>query len=113
MSKNLKSSILANMVVLIIAWICSNSFVWDLIYKFSPCDYYIAYQFLASSFFTFFSIMVTKDSVVFSQFWDKHLKMKKLLDIIIHAYAVFSKCYWEWLFRTRTERSGGKSERES
>lgn len=89
MSKNLKSSILANMVVLIIAWICSNSFIWDLIYKFRPCDYYIAYQFLASSFFTFFSIMVTKDSVVFSQFWDKHLKMKKLLDIIIHAYAVF------------------------
>ncbi len=89
MSKNLKSSILANMVVLIIAWICSNSFIWDLIYKFSPCNFYIAYQFLASSFFTVFSIMVTKDSVVFSQFWDKHLKMKKLLDITIHACAVF------------------------
>lgn len=89
MLNNLKSNILANMIILIIAWLFSNSLIWDLIYIIKPCDFYIAYQFLASAFFTIYSIMVTKDSVLFSQFWAKHLKMKKVMDIIIHHCAVF------------------------
>lgn len=89
MSNNLKSNILANMTILIIAWLLSNSLIWDLLYRIRPCDFYIAYQFLISAFFTVFSIMVTKDSILFRRFWDKHLKMKKFMGIIIRYCAVF------------------------
>lgn len=73
-----------NIVTLIITLVLSNDLCWNVVSRIYPCDYYIIFQFFASSFFSIFSIMMTKDIELFNNFFKNHPKIDKCVNSIIH-----------------------------
>lgn len=88
--KNKGNTILSvHMFVLGLAFVYSMDLTWELISLISAQKYYLPLQFLCSSFYALYSLMVTKDVLISQEYWKKHPRMEKILEGILHFCTVF------------------------
>lgn len=88
--------IISKKIILLLALLLSNELTWKLISLVYPFKYYIACQCFAASFFGIFSVMFTQDNILFEEYWNRHIRLKKIVEKVIHMCAYI--IYGGWLF---------------